>query len=243
MAYCVICERPVTAWLPHPQRDQLGQFTRLLGAVGSDLDLHLCPNCHCNDRERHLWLYMRVMGLTERIGTSRILHIAPEVCLETLIRARGPSEYVLGDLAPRRPGHRALNVESLCFDDGAFDLILCNHVLEHVADPAAALGELARCLHSEGHLIAQTPYVPALKWTFELEGKASPQFAKLMYGQEDHVRLFGADLTARFHAAGFSGELLPHQRVLGDLDPAEYGCNVREPFFLFSKSECPAYPS
>ena len=243
MPYCTICEQAVDRWLPHPQRDQASQFTRLLGAIGSDLDRHNCSNCRCNDRDRHLWLYMRAAGLADRIPASRILHVAPEAHIEVRIKALHPREYVLGDLEPRRPGHRKLNIEQLPFDDDSFDLILCNHVLEHVGDPDRALSELARCLARDGHLVAQTPYAPGLKWTFEMGSRVSPQFARLFFGQEDHVRLFGADLPARFHAAGLHGELMPHTRLLGDLDPAEYGCNEREPFFLFAHRPCPAFQS
>jgi SAM-dependent methyltransferase len=243
MPYCAICERPVDRWLPHPQRDRLGQFTRLLGAIGSDLERHSCPHCGCNDRDRHLWLYLQHVGLVDRIPGARILHVAPESHIELRIRALRPLDYVLGDLSPRRPEHRKLNVEKLPFEDGSFDLILCNHVLEHVADPDRAMAELARCLTPDGHLVAQTPYSPHLKWTFELNSNVSPQFAHLFYGQEDHVRLFGADLLARFHAAGLRGDLMPHARVLGDLSPQEYGCNEREPFFLFTNPPCPAFPS
>jgi hypothetical protein len=51
----------------------------------------------------------------------------------------------------------------------------------------------------------------------------------------DHVRLFGSDISAYFHAAGLQGALLPHEQVLQDMDALEFGCNAREPFFAFSK--------
>lgn len=236
MPYCVLCEQPVARWFPYPLRDQVGQFTRLVGAVGSNLERYGCPACACNDRDRHLWLYMQASGITAGIRGSRILHIAPEEQIERRISALAPREYVRGDLAPRRPEHARINVEQLPFAAGAFDLVLCNHVLEHVADPDLALKELARCLAPGGRLIAQTPYSPRLKWTFEMFGNVSPHFARLFYGQDDHVRLFGADLLARFHAAGLRGEPAPHGAVLPDKDPQEFGCNELEPFFLFGRT-------
>lgn len=236
MPYCVFCEQAVPRWLPYPLRDQLGQFTRLVGAVGSNLDRYACPACASNDRERHLWLYLQASGLTAAIRGSRILHIAPEEQIERRIAALEPREYVRGELAPQRPGHTRIDVEQLPFAAGTFDLALCNHVLEHVADPDAALRELARCLAPRGRLIAQTPYAPRLKGTFEMAGSVSAHFARLFYGQDDHVRLFGADLPARFHAAGLRGELAPHSALLPDKDPQEYGCNELEPFFLFERA-------
>jgi hypothetical protein len=112
-------------------------------------------------------------------------------------------------------------------------------VLEHVAQPDTALAQFNRCLKAGGHLVAQTPYSPVLKYTFELNKTPSEPFATRYFGQSDHVRFFGADIAEHFHAAGFSGELLPHAEVLGDLDADMVGCNVREPFFLFTKSGAP----
>lgn len=235
MPFCVICEHSVDRWLPHPHREYMGQFTRLVGAVGSNLERYLCPNCGCNDRDRHLWLYMGAVGLVEAIPESRILHIAPEARIEARVRSLNPREYVTGDLIPQRPEHRQIDVQELPFPSGSFELILCNHVLEHVADPDRAMTELGRCLTRDGHLVAQTPFAPKLKWTFEMSEPTSPQFARVFFGQEDHVRLFGADLPGRFAAAGLRGELSVHGQLLRDRDPVEFGCNEREPFFLFER--------
>jgi len=84
-------------------------------------------------------------------------------------------------------------------------------------------------------LIAQTPYAPALKNTFELDRPPSEDFARIYYGQVDHVRLFGRDIVALFNGAGLTGSLLPHAQLLGDFDARDFGCNRQEPFFAFSK--------
>ena len=69
--------------------------------------------------------------------------------------------------------------------------------------PRRALAELHRCLTPAGLLIAQTPYSSRLKGTFEVEGTFTPEFARKFYGQEDHVRLFGADIASHFRASFF----------------------------------------
>jgi SAM-dependent methyltransferase len=138
-------------------------------------------------------------------------------------------------LSPKLPHHRPLNVEQLDFPDGYFDIIICNHVLEHVDNPDAALAEFNRCLASGGHLIAQTPYSPLLRNTLELNKPVTPGFAAQYFGQSDHVRLFGVDLVDRIRSAGLAGDLYGHETVLGGVDPDTYGCNGREPFFLFTK--------
>jgi SAM-dependent methyltransferase len=161
--------------------------------------------------------------------------MAPELHLEQLIGALGPSHYVRGDLHPMRAGHVRLDIHQLPFGEGEFDLIICNHVLEHVAEPQRALAELHRCLAPAGLLIAQTPYSSRLKTTFEVEGSVTPEFAHQFYGQEDHVRLFGADIACHFRAAGFEGQLLAHSALLPNVQASDWGCNASEPLFAFWK--------
>ena len=235
MPLCCLCEQPVARWLPHPQAAQRSEFMILMDTVGSDLAIFHCPHCGCTDRDRHLWLYMLAAGLPEQLAGASVLHLAPEAPLEPKIEACRPARYERGDLHPTRAHHRRLDAEQLPFEDAAFDLIIANHLLEHVRHPERALGEFARCLAPGGVLIAQTPYAPALKHTFELDRSPSPDFAQVYYGQVDHVRLFGGDISARFHAAGLQGTLLPHDSVLPGMDPLEFGCNRHEPFFAFSK--------
>jgi SAM-dependent methyltransferase len=231
---CCICGQQVGAWVPHAQRALRSEFMKLMETVGSDLSVYQCPSCQCNDRDRHLWLYMNAVGIPADLPGARVLHIAPERHLELLISAHHPAVYVRGDLHPR-PGHVALDVEALDCADESFDLVICNHVLEHVADPQRALAEFHRCLVPGGLLIAQTPYSAKLKHTLELNTPVSPEFARLFYGQDDHVRLFGIDLFGAFNAAGFKGMPLEHHHLLPDADPALCGCNAREPFFAFHK--------
>lgn len=234
--FCVVCERAVAGWLPHPELNSANRaFMKQVESIGSTLEHHQCPSCGCNDRERHLWLYLAFSRILEDVAQKRVLHVAPEAGVEQRIRRLSPGEYVAGDLSPRLPNHRRLNVEQLDFPDGYFDIIICNHVLEHVDNPDAALAEFNRCLAPGGHLVAQTPYSPLLRNTFELNKPVTPAFAAQYFGQSDHVRLFGADLVERFRSAGLAGDLYAHETVLGEVDPDLYGCNGREPFFFFKK--------
>lgn len=233
MLQCCLCQHTVDRWLPHPHAEQRSEFMKLLRTVGSDLNLYQCPSCGCNDRDRHLWLYMEAAGVTPRIAGSRVLHLAPEAHIERKLMALEPALYVRGDLNPTKPGHVKINAEQLPFANDSFDLVICNHVLEHVSRPERALAEFQRCLEPMGLLIAQTPYSPLLKNTFELDEPPTEDFAAMFYGQKDHVRLFGADIVDYFRDAGFQGELLAHDELLPGVDPQASGCNGREPFFLF----------
>lgn len=234
MPHCVVCDQAVAAWTPHPHQHQRSAFMQRMQTVGSDLSVFACPACGCTDRDRHLWLYLNAAGLPAQMRGARILHLAPEPGLEALVAACEPATYVRGDLHPQRPHHQRLDAQALPFADGAFDLVICNHVLEHVQDPATALRECRRVLAEGGMLIAQTPYSPLLKHTFELTEWPDAGFATLFFGQADHVRLFGQDIASYFHAAGFKGEPYAHDALLPEADAAQWGVNAREPLFAFS---------
>jgi glycosyltransferase involved in cell wall biosynthesis len=239
--HCAVCEQSVGKWISHPGLEAAKSFDFLqeVQSQGATLERHNCPNCGCNDRDRHLWLYMSRTGLLDGMEGKRILHIAPEARLEPRIIALKPEEYIAGELFPKAAHHRKINVEALEFADGYFDLIICNHVLEHVDRPETALAEFSRCLSSQGRLIAQTLYSPILKNTLETTKPVSTAFKIRYYGQDDHVRLFGADIVDYFKAAGLHGDLYSHDALLADIDPDRYGVNGAEPFFLFAKGTAP----
>ena len=233
-SHCPVCDQDVEGWLASPHAALIDlKVMDDIGVVGSRLDKHLCPRCGCNDRDRHLWLYMQAAGLLDDLSETRILHIAPEARLEPKLMQLGPRDYVGGDLIPQQPHHVAINIEQMQFEDDRFDLIICNHVLEHVNFPERAAAEFARCLAPGGHVVAQTPYSPLLRRSMELTVAVPEAFATYYYGQNDHVRIVGLDLIETFHTAGFSGEPIPHTTLLGEHDPDASGVNPVEPFFLF----------
>ena len=127
-------------------------------------------------------------------------------------------------------------MESIEAEDSSFDLVIANHVLEHVNDDLKALAELYRVLDRGGRAILQTPFAANNAVTQEDDSRASDAIGRLeLYGQEDHVRLFGMDIFERFGSVGFVPEVSDHTSVLGDFDAPVYGVNEQEPFMLFRK--------
>jgi SAM-dependent methyltransferase len=206
-----------------------------LGFVSGDLSRFACPRCGAHDRERHLKLYMEASGIAARLSAMRILHFAPEAWLGPWIQSFSPRSYVACDLYPSSPHLMRVDAEAIQFDTGSFDLVIANHVLEHVSDDGKALSEIARVISPGGYAILQTPYSAILERTWEDKGITSPQARLHAYGQEDHVRLYGRDIFSRLATFGFSSRVSDHQKLLPDIDSAHYGVGAAEPFFLFQK--------
>ena len=115
----------------------------------------LCPGCLSLSRHRLLWLYLR--DETDVLGRPHaLLHFAPEEALEKRLQA-APGRYVRADLRPRSTDVTRADITSLPFHDGEFDVVLCSHVLEHVADDRRAMAELHRVLKREGRLYLLQP--------------------------------------------------------------------------------------
>jgi SAM-dependent methyltransferase len=209
---------------------------RLLQLNGSDVDHFECPRCGANDRLRHLVLYMEATSLMSRMSEARVLHFAPEKKLVERINAVQPATYVRADIAPASPGMVRVDMTAMQFADGSFDVLIANHVLEHVADLEAALREVSRVLAPGGMAILQTPYSRVLERMFEDPGIRTDDARFELYGQEDHVRLFGKDIAE--HIAGLSrltNCVGTHDELLGHVDSRRHGVNPHEPFLLFCK--------
>jgi len=167
-----------------------------------------CPACWSFDRERLVYLYL--MHRTDLLrcapGTKSVLHMAPEARVWPRLKdAVGPG-YVAGDLSPTGD-QRRLDVTALPFEDGTFDAVICNHVLEHVPDDAKAMSELRRVLKPGGWAMLQVPLAMALEKTREDWSVTDPAERERVFGQNDHVRLYGRDYPERLRRAGFDVEL------------------------------------
>lgn len=234
--YCNICDRRIRRFLPYRGGwSSIPSFVRSLKIVGSDVENFECPSCGCHDRERHLLMYLRASGLLQKMKGSQILHLAPERHLQCFVEAAVPNAYVLGDLCPSRPGIERIDLQDVRYPDDHFDFVIANHVLEHVQDDGKALAEIARVLRPGGHAILQTPFSPVLIRTFEDAGIDTAHGCLEAFGQEDHRRLYGRDIVARFASHGLMPRVQSHASLLGGVDPQRHGLNAEEPFLLFQK--------
>lgn len=195
----------------------------------------LCPACRSLERDRSAWLEISTReNRLER--THNLLHVAPERCLERLLRQRLGSHYLTVDLLRRDVNCRA-SVEALPFPDGSFDGIICNHVLEHVQDDRRAMKELRRVLAPSGWALLQVPITLGLARTVEAPTLTSPQERRRRFGQHDHVRLYGRDYADRLLAAGLRAELMAICKRYSIADVSRYGLDRREILHFCRRSE------
>lgn len=231
---CALCGHAVWRFMPYQGAGSVALMDAL-ETIGSDIRHFECPRCGAHDRERHLYLFMQGSGMLHRLGGLRVLHFAPERRLWKRIAAASPARYVRCDLVPASADVEQADIACMPFADESFDLVIANHVLEHVENDTQAAREICRVLAVGGFAILQTPYSPMLERTWSDAGIVRSEARLQAYGQEDHVRLFGRDIFERLSEGGLTPHIGSHEDLLPDVDARRYGVNPREPFFLFRK--------
>lgn len=214
----------------------LNQFLLKLEIIGSDLDNFGCFYCGCHDRVRHLFIFFDRLSFWEKFPNSTILHFAPEKHLQEKIEKLNPEKYVKADLFPIGPDFEKIDATEIPYAECSFDLIIANHILEHISEFEKALKEFYRVLKPGGYAILQTPCSAILHQNFEDQGINTEQLRNFFYGQEDHVRVFSYSwLLKSIEKAGFKLNLKRHLEVSTEKEAKFYGVNSKEDLILVSK--------
>jgi len=161
-----------------------------------------CPCCDSRPRHRLLKLWMdREMTLPaqETGGRARVLHFAAEPWVRDWLEARG-ADYVTADINDKF--ELKLDITAMDLPAASFDMVIANHVLEHVAD-RAALAEMFRILKPGGQAVITVPMIEGWDQTHEDPSLATEEELRLHYGDPTHLRFYGRDVRARIRAAGF----------------------------------------
>jgi ubiquinone/menaquinone biosynthesis C-methylase UbiE len=95
-----------------------------------------------------------------------------------------------------------MDVQQIPYGDKHFDLIICNHLLEHVPDDKKAMNELNRVLKDNGTAILQVPISMNSERTSEDFSVTDPKEREQKFGQFDHVRIYGQDYVTRLQSCG-----------------------------------------
>jgi SAM-dependent methyltransferase len=159
-----------------------------------------CPCCGSLERHRLVWLYFTRMTDLFDGNPKKMLHVAPEPCLESRLRNRLKESYLSADLL-NRDAMVQMDVTAIQFPDAYFAVIYCSHVLEHIVDDRQAMREFYRVLKPDGWAILLVP-ISAEK-TMEAAAVTDPAERRKIFGQEDHVRRYGPDYVERLREAGF----------------------------------------
>lgn len=223
--HCPVCLSSYRQFLPHGHPYPILARMQVVG--GGYRKNAECPRCGSLERERLLYLFLAQKKLVS--PGMKLLHIAPEQSLQKLLGKTG-IDYYSADL--NSPLARlTMDITQIDFPDQYFNAIICNHVLEHVPDDLLAMRELYRVLQPGGWAILQVPYSPILEQTIEDPSVASPRDRIRVFGQRDHVRMYGLDYASRLAQAGFTltREIQDPQTI------SYYGLDTREPVWFVSK--------
>src|SRR5882672_8549091 len=116
----------------------------------------LCPNCLSLERHRLLWLYLKEK--TDFFSASlSVLHVAPEPCFMNRFEKQHGGGYITADIESPLAKVK-MDIHKIPFGENYFDVVLCNHVLEHVRDDIQAMSEIKRILKPGGWAILQVPF-------------------------------------------------------------------------------------
>ena len=206
---CPVCNARRRQFLPY-------------GYVTSRKDA-LCPSCLSLERHRLLWLWL-TRETTLFADRPTILHIAPEVNLMKRLKRhyKAVSErYITADLeSPLANMH--FDVQAIPMKEESIDVIICNHLLEHVESDRKALSELYRILRPGGWGVLLSPVDYEREQTFEDDSVTEPSERARLFGQYDHRRIYGRDYTKRLSKAGFIAEEIDYKAEFTEQQCEEY---------------------
>ena len=184
----------------------------------------LCPVCKALPRHRILASWCETQ--LPMLRTSKILYFAPEYSMTRWLKKNGV-KYTTADLFA--DADLKLDIQDTKLPDESYDVVVCNHVLEHVDDFRKALRELYRILRKGGKLICSFPMDPKVELLDEDPSVNTEAGRLARFGQNDHKRVFGMKADQFLQEAGFKvtpicGEDYPEE-ILPVVGPADYDIN------------------
>ncbi|MDP4798421.1 MAG: class I SAM-dependent methyltransferase [Crocinitomicaceae bacterium] len=218
---CPVCEKSFSKFLSY----------------GSDVahrENVLCPYDLTLERHRLMWLYLKEQSNFFSANKLDVLHIAPEQCFHKKFKNQKNLNYLTGDLvSPIADMH--FDLHEIPLEDNRFDVVFCNHVLEHVDDAHQCMSELYRVMKPGGWGIMQVPLDYTRDTTYEDASITSPEEREKHFWQKDHVRLFGNDYPEWLKKAGFEVETFDVNQKYSSEMVDRYRLIKEEMIFVVSK--------
>lgn len=180
----------------------------------------LSPSTLSLERHRLLWLYLK--NETNFFADKlKVLHFAPEQAFYKRFKKLKNIAYTTTDLNSPIADVKA-DICQLPFDNNSYDVILCNHVLEHIPNDTKAMEELYRILKPGGWGVFQIPQDLSREKTFEDDSITDKKERAKIFGQYDHVRIYGKDYFNKLRNIGFKVDEVDYTVTLSNKEVEEY---------------------
>jgi len=218
---CPVCEKSFKKFLSY-------------GSNVAHRDNVLCPYDLTLERHRLMWVYLKNKSNFFTAEKLKVMHIAPEQCFYSEFKKQNNLEYTTGDLlSPLADIH--FDLHKIPLEDNQYDVIFCNHVLEHVEDDHKCMTELHRIMVSGGWGIFQVPIDTSRIETYEDASIVSPEEREKHFWQYDHVRLYGLDYQKKLEAAGFEVEIYDYHQDMPKEQYEKYRFHPDELLYIVKK--------
>lgn len=234
--YCPYCKHTFRKLLPGGFDLPVLKEKQVVG--GGYRENLVCPRCFSIDRDRLIYLYLTEYTNLLTLPLN-VLHVAPEGCLRAFLMSLLNITYTSG--VKFYEGYyydrkvNLMDVTRMSFPDESFDVVICNHVLEHIREDKLALKEIYRVLKPGGWAILQVPISRILTQTLEDPTVNTPEKREEVFGQFDHVRIYGQDYPSILEKAGFMVKQFNifHESKRSDL--LKFALNPEEELFIAYK--------
>lgn len=201
---------------------------------GKQRENALSPGTLSLERHRQMWLYLQ--NETDFFTKNyKVLHIAPEQEFLRKFKKMKNLDYISADLFSPIVDVKA-DILDLPFENESFDIIFCNHVLEHIEDDRKAMSELLRVMKKGGWGIVQVPMKNSLEKTYEDFTIKDPKERQKHFGQYDHVRWYGMDYFDRLKSVGFEADANFYSQKFSKEEIKKFGLRENEILPVVSKS-------
>jgi len=202
--------------------DEKSFSTFLPYGYGNQRNNVLSPSTFSLERHRLLWLYLKnKTDFFTNTENKKVLHFAPEQCFYKRFKTQQNIQYTTTDLLSPLADVKA-DICNLPFEDNSYDIIFCNHVLEHIPDDTKAMQELYRVLRPKGMAILQIPQDLSRETTFEDNTITDKATRAKIFGQYDHVRVYGKDYFDKLRNFGFTVNEVDHTATLPENEVHKY---------------------
>lgn len=185
--HCPVCQENFSKFLPygrlHPRENAL------------------CPSCLSLERHRLMFLFLQKETNFFQ-SQPKVLHIAPEYCFIDRFEKLLGENYITADIESPLAKVK-MDLHDIPFEDNSFDVVFCNHVLEHVRDDVRCMQEIRRVLKPDGFALCQSPQRLDLATTYEDASITDPKERENHFLQDDHLRIYGRDYGTQLEKSGF----------------------------------------